>query len=475
MTTAPPSNVIKEAQATIAFGVLNELYRRGHTRVSKDLEPLAVDIYHGIARDKNSVGMIDLFISGEGDFGRLFKEPERSITSKDSSASPRFEINPFLTRVPRQLILDPLKYRNYLERSTMSRKRSALLSGRAILAKAKEVSKKVKIANSYAKLHLVNDDLPSGEDIEDYLQTIVECMVEEEDKEKKEKKAADDKDSDEDDDNDNEEDGAVGNVDDDHGVAATTAAATTAVATKKPLDPTWFFKGFWTFYMYGPYPFGDKGNYVSAHGSVDKKQSRQGAREELAEETKPKAVGRVKVENEASLASLQFEQATIAQKEEDLVRKEQNMRLLGLNSRINLLVARMGQNAGNPATLQALDLELADVDQQIKTILQGIGSHQVSPTVHEFLHQQSSSAPASAVGLEVSVPATVLTSATATTKKRNKQLRKSLKAAASPTRRLSPRKHKAASPTRRLSPRKHKGSSDSTPTAIGTVTQHAIV
>jgi hypothetical protein len=257
----PTNRLVKEAQSLIAFSIYERTYHGNKNMQKKDLEADMGVRYHGIPGDTDSIGELEKCLRGEGVLAGI-SLPDESISLPDESSTAReMVVHPFLTRCAGLVVIGTSLPMDHLERSTQAG--SNLVAGRSLYAKAEHVAKECRKALVFVQEYLKkgNGGLHSGHTIEDYLEFVLNNMRVIERKKLKEKaaKAAkatkkkpvvasvggddlsdDDKEVEEEDEDAADEGNEGGNGE--------------SAGKCLPCDKSdWFFDGFWTFYVYGPY------------------------------------------------------------------------------------------------------------------------------------------------------------------------------------------------------------------------------
>jgi hypothetical protein len=251
MTNKPISISVyqKEIQATIAFVILDSLYRGNETKQKKHLISSLSDCFHGKG---NIASQKRLFMSGHGSYGRLFTKDGGTPTinaAGNAVSDSSYVIHPFLVRQDeRKIKIGSTITEDIVGSSTM--KTDKLINGDTLYSAGNEALKNCKKALAFSNEFLdSNQNLPSGQTLEDYLNYILQQMYLDFSKQKT--KGG----------NPIINDDLVEEQDDDDDSASgrkPSAMETNETTTTVP--PGWFFKGFWAFYLFGPYPKDNEGS-----------------------------------------------------------------------------------------------------------------------------------------------------------------------------------------------------------------------
>jgi hypothetical protein len=167
----PTSKIIKEAQSTVAFAILEKITREGQPMTQVKQHEAMYTMYHGetdSAGNRTKLGMVDWFLNAQGVFAQLF-------VPVSSTADGKHEILPHLTGSAGRVCIGETITKELMLQSTM--KNENLIDGRSLYKKAHNVSANLRKALVFAKNYLDgNDDPPSGRGMRDYCLHILREM-----------------------------------------------------------------------------------------------------------------------------------------------------------------------------------------------------------------------------------------------------------------------------------------------------------
>ena len=213
----------------MAFVILNSIHQENIQRKKTALENRMYDAFHG-NDEKELASQSDLFLCGEGIYSHLFNKETSSSGATPSGGDKSLEIHSYLSCRPEEKVkVGKILTKDVLTLSTLpSEKRGKAkggkakddkkITGKTLYGIATEAHRNCKKALAIADEYLIKGQAPSGTNEKDYLDHILQEMF----KLLVIKPAQDQ----------------------DHNTEPNTQ--------EKPDD--WFFKGFWAFYIYGPYP-----------------------------------------------------------------------------------------------------------------------------------------------------------------------------------------------------------------------------
>jgi hypothetical protein len=172
-----------------------------------------------------------IFMAGQGIYARLFTQDSTPSVNGNVVSENSMILHSYLVRLDDRIIkVGPTITEDIISSATLSTDK--LISGDNLWSAASEAHKNCKKALAIAEDYLDDKkNLPSGHNLEDYLNHVLQEMyvsLKEKDDEK-ETPANDEEDAD-------------------------STQRQNDSSEKTVLPSGWFFKGFWAFYLYGPFP-----------------------------------------------------------------------------------------------------------------------------------------------------------------------------------------------------------------------------
>ena len=214
----------------MAFVILNKIYGENNSKTLLEIKSTVAEAFHGHGK---SAKQYELFLNGADDYEHLFlaDATPNGVPPKGNGVGNYFlEIPTYLSRTEDfKTRVGTTLTEHVLTLSTLKGKNK--ITGLTLYGAANEALKNCKKALAIANEYLIDGEPPSGHTLEDYLNHVLKEFYR---RYKSPPKRLEDQDD------DIESNAQESNLSEGENVPA--------------MPEEWFFKGFWAFYLYGPYP-----------------------------------------------------------------------------------------------------------------------------------------------------------------------------------------------------------------------------